>query len=112
MNQEETRAAAKVMQAFADGKDIEYRQRNDQIPWRYIPAPSWDFAKCEYRIKPEATALSPRDDLYVVELAAGPTVEPYLRVVYTTLQQAQKSMEAFTPKEACSRVLLYRRVKL
>lgn len=53
MTKEETIERIKVMQAYADGKDIEAWDEVKQI-WELVIEPSWaDFGK--YRIKPEPT---------------------------------------------------------
>lgn len=39
-----------VMQAFADGKEIEYRSDGN---WAKVNYPSWNWAKYIYRVKPE-----------------------------------------------------------
>ena len=41
-----------VMQAFADGKEIEFNWGGG---WQLCPKPAWDWSKLNYRIKPERT---------------------------------------------------------
>jgi hypothetical protein len=53
MNIEQTKEAIKVMQAFVDGKELEY-ERPDGI-WTLIKNPGWNWNTQEYRIKPTAT---------------------------------------------------------
>ena len=53
MTREQTIEAIRVMQAFADGKEVEY-ERPDGI-WMLINRPLWDWNTQEYRIKPTAT---------------------------------------------------------
>ena len=43
-----------VMQAFVNGKKIEYRLRDDiKSTWRNTSCPCWNWKAFEYRIKPE-----------------------------------------------------------
>ena len=51
MTTEETRKAAKVMEAYANGKKIQYL--NDDNEWIDAPNPLFDWDNCVYRIKPE-----------------------------------------------------------
>lgn len=51
MNIEETKKAIEVMQAFVDGKEIEYRGNGD-CDWTKLSIPAWDWSKYIYRIKP------------------------------------------------------------
>lgn len=53
MNKEQTKEAIKVMQAFVDGKAIEYRGKYEGTDWLPVAIPAWDFHECQYRIKPE-----------------------------------------------------------
>ena len=41
-----------VMQAAIDGKAIEYRPP-DYKDWHTLTHPSWNWERCEYRVKPE-----------------------------------------------------------
>ena len=52
MTTEETREAAKVMEAYANGKKIQYL--NDDNVWIDDPNPLFDWDNCVYRIKPES----------------------------------------------------------
>lgn len=54
MNREETKEAIKVMQAYAEGKEIEYRTGN---VWCLCRNPSWSFGDIYYRIKPEPKVI-------------------------------------------------------
>ena len=51
MTTEETRDAAKVMEAYANGKKIQYL--NDDNVWIDVPNPLFDWDNYVYRIKPE-----------------------------------------------------------
>ena len=50
MSIEETKEAIRVMQAFVDGKGVEY-QISDGT-WLNALTPSWNWASTRYRIKP------------------------------------------------------------
>ena len=52
MNIEQTKEAIKVMQAFADGKEVEHWYYE---MWVKIHVPRWDWGNTEYRIKPTPT---------------------------------------------------------
>lgn len=41
-----------VVQAFKDGKQIQARYRNEE--WVDLCAPTWEFSRLEYRVKPES----------------------------------------------------------
>ena len=55
MSIEETIECIKVMQAFVGGKIIESRGRKNECCWASTFSPSWDWLRCDYRIKPTAT---------------------------------------------------------
>lgn len=66
MTREEARKAAEVMMAFAEGKDIEFRLKHNNIWYTYdgdtaidgekiIHNLEFDFTKFDYRIKKEPT---------------------------------------------------------
>lgn len=43
-----------IMQAYADGKKIEFRDNNgEHKSWENTYTPCWDWFGCDYRIKPE-----------------------------------------------------------
>lgn len=44
-----------VMEAYRDGREIEYRRYAYQIDWRDSadPSPAWNWAEFDYRVKPE-----------------------------------------------------------
>lgn len=52
MNKEETKKAIEVMQAYVDGKEIEYLWGASWNPTQ-LKSPIWDWASVEYRIKPQ-----------------------------------------------------------
>jgi len=45
---------ADLIKAWADGADIECKQRAGTLKWRHLPYPEWNTAN-EYRIKPQLT---------------------------------------------------------
>lgn len=49
MTNDQIKEAIKVMQAFLDGKTIEYRGVNDE--WKDLTHPSFNFSSADYRIK-------------------------------------------------------------
>ena len=51
MEREETRKAAEIMLAYADGKEIEFRGRGSSRAWSPCECPSWHWPNVEYRIK-------------------------------------------------------------
>ena len=59
MNRDETRKAIEVMQAWVDGRPVEWCPRNCPGDWRADPqhtdidGPAWDWLQHNYRIKPE-----------------------------------------------------------
>ena len=53
MNIEETKEAIRVMQAFVDGKEVQYEVPNKE--WITTDQPAWNFISYNYRIKPTAT---------------------------------------------------------
>lgn len=56
MNTEETKEAIRVMQAFVDGKEVEYK-RHDGF-WMLTTLPLWNWNSIEYRRKPAAKLRS------------------------------------------------------
>jgi hypothetical protein len=60
MNIEQTIEAIRVMQAFVDGKEVEFKilvkpECLTNNEWKTIAQPAWDFNCYTYRIKPTAT---------------------------------------------------------
>lgn len=52
MNKDQTKEAIKVMQAYVDGEEIEYKDSSGA--WRAVNGePLWNFCECEYRVKPK-----------------------------------------------------------
>lgn len=57
INQEDvkqTKEHIEVMEAFINGKEIEFKPDSFKGIWKQTTAPTWDFSKYKYRIKPEA----------------------------------------------------------
>ena len=52
MNRERARELLPVMQAFADGAEIQFRSRVEKSKWSDSTYPNWD-AGFKYRIKPK-----------------------------------------------------------
>ena len=53
MNRAETAEAAKVMAAFADGKQIDFRVKGGEwSDWASHNNFGWNWKECDYRIKP------------------------------------------------------------
>jgi hypothetical protein len=55
MNIEQTKEAAAVMLAWADGKEIEYKEMALTGGWTTTENPQWRWKDFSYRIKPAAT---------------------------------------------------------
>ena len=56
MNRDETIEAIKVMQAFVDGKEVQYLGKElFKQDWCYTLTPLWNWEHYDYRIKPTAT---------------------------------------------------------
>ena len=54
MTKEQTIEAIRVMQAFVDGKEVEYSIFNNNV-WLTTDEPDWSWVSHTYRIKPTAT---------------------------------------------------------
>lgn len=53
-SREETAEMVKIMQAYADGQDIEHSSMRNPIDAGWLPCdPEWDFRVFRYRIKPK-----------------------------------------------------------
>ena len=52
MTRDETIEAIRVMQAFVDGKEVQYEVPNKE--WITTDQPAWNFKSYNYRIKPTA----------------------------------------------------------
>ena len=53
MNIEQTKEAIRVMQAFVDGKEVEFKWGS--MDWNSTDKPEWNWSAYDYRIKPTAT---------------------------------------------------------
>lgn len=53
MNKEQTIEAIRIMQAFVDGKEVEYQISTGH--WVTAMTPSWNWPYTQFRIKPTAT---------------------------------------------------------
>lgn len=53
MSIEDTKAKIAVMQAFVDGRDIDYIRKNDESDsWDPCREPSWHWTQFDYRVAP------------------------------------------------------------
>ena len=57
MSKGKLQEAIKVMQAFADGKEIQYYQEECSPRWQSTLFPVWNWQEVNYRIKPEPRVL-------------------------------------------------------
>jgi len=49
-----TKEMIAVMQAFEDGKQIEYKYHGiENAPWEYVEKPEWNWYGCDYRVTHE-----------------------------------------------------------
>jgi len=55
MNVERTKKCIEVMQAFVEGKEVEWRRKyQEHEQWKVInTAPTWNFTRFDYRIRKE-----------------------------------------------------------
>ena len=53
MTREEIKAMLPIMQAFAEGKTLQYRVNEETNEWKDIDNPAFNDLPSEYRIKPE-----------------------------------------------------------
>ena len=49
MSKSEAKEFIEIMQAYVDGKEIEYRAKNGE--WFVIENPAWNFNEVEYRVR-------------------------------------------------------------
>ena len=52
VNRENTRQAIEVMQAYADGSEIQQKRRESESGWYQPGRPVWDWDRFNYRVKP------------------------------------------------------------
>ena len=70
MSKGKLQEAIKVMQAFADGKEIQYYQEECSPRWQSTLFPVWNWQEVNYRIKPEplviyAAMRDTKDAIYI-----------------------------------------------
>lgn len=54
MGKEETKEAIAIMQAYLDGKTIQYRSRAADSTWEdVVGSPIWGWTNTHYRVKPQ-----------------------------------------------------------
>ena len=58
MTREEIKIMLPIMQAFAEGKTLQYRVNRETNEWKDINNPTFNDVPSEYRIKPEPTYRS------------------------------------------------------
>lgn len=51
-----TQEMIKVMEAYENDKEIEMYERKTNS-WKKVHVPMWNWAECDYRVKPEPTRL-------------------------------------------------------
>lgn len=57
----QTKKQIEVMQAFIDGKEIEFKKRFQSDNYKKANTPNWDFLNFEYRIKPSEPVVAVND---------------------------------------------------
>lgn len=63
-----TKQKVKVMAAYAEGKAIQYRQKNSSShKWLDVDAPIWDWSSLDYRVKPEPWRVDCGGTYYYVD---------------------------------------------
>ena len=83
MNREKTEKAIDVMQAYVDGKEVQFKRIDSRKAWEdFKPwsTPIWDWYCFDYRVKPEP----------IVRWAALST-ENEVIVLYRTKEEAERS---------------------
>jgi len=76
MNKQSTIDKIKVMQAYVDGEEVEFKSSSLGVTWQLLTLhAAWNWALNEYRIKPTAHKMTVADisELlgYEVEVVAG-----------------------------------------
>ena len=71
MTKKETIEAIKVMQAYADGKEVEWKYPRDDEWHPADGTPVWNWLNCDYHIKPE-----PKIRPWTAEEGLGQRVAP------------------------------------
>ena len=78
MNKEQTKECIRIMQAFVDGKAVQYRY-SDAAEWfdaNGLSELSWNWIAYDYRIKPEPKII------YVNEYMGGGTAETSIGLAF------------------------------
>ena len=96
MTREQTIEAIRVMQAYVDGKQVEY-EHPDGI-WMLTTTPCWNWNSGEYRIKPTAT-LRPwtADEVPLGAWMRNKSVQ-YDRWIIVHLQYSSRNREEWLDK--------------
>lgn len=92
MNRERMKELLPVMQAFADGKEIEYKYKTKKDDWNAIADPNW-MDDYDYRVKPVLR------EYWIILYPSG---LPYN--TYETENFALKALDRLAPINAMSMV--------
>ena len=78
MDRNDARKAAEVMLAYADGKEIEFSNKGEEI-WSNIVSPAFDWRDTCYRIKPKPSCRPYRRcvGLSLRRIKPGPKYRPF-----------------------------------
>ena len=96
MNIEETKEAIRVMQAYVDGKEVEFKWGS--MDWNSTDKPEWNWSAYDYRIKPTAT-LRPwtADEVPLGAWMRNKSVQ-YDRWIIVHLQYSSRNREEWLDK--------------
>ena len=84
----------KVMLAFDEGKQIQYRSVNHiEVPWQDCNAPLWDWYGLNYRIKPQTPRKFTRWFITHGNTLVGPYVGKEFAETYLPIVQKTKGAE-------------------
>lgn len=110
MTREETAAAIKIMQHYADGGEVDGSLRRIPSAWDPASMPSWDWWNCNYRIKP--TPPAPRYEPWTLEnVPVGSVVREFIGT-HAVITAANRDMlylgdERYTYQEALTNLELH-----
>lgn len=86
-SQELTAERIAIMQAYVDGKEIEFTWRDLGKAWVKISDPTWDWSLNDYRIKPKPS------EVYVVEGTQDETGRKFMTSPFITKEGAARRTE-------------------
>ena len=104
MNIEQTIEAIRVMQAYVDGKEVQYlgKKRNPMVlllsDWCDTHEPFWNFEHYDYRIKPTATIRPWTADKVPLGAWMRNKLVPYDRWIIVHLQYSSRNREEWLDK--------------